>query len=94
MKIGDIVIYQNKICTIWEINNNKCNLLLPERNVETSSLLNFCDRNYVKGDFVLYTKNNIQEIVFIVSLDLYYNYAQIRILKTKCDIKDIEIFNK
>jgi len=89
MKKGDSVIYQNKLCNIWRIKENKYSLLLPERNVELSSLTHFCDRDYKKGDFVLYTKNNTTEIALIVSLDLYYKYAQIRILKTK--VKESEI---
>jgi len=89
MKKGDSVIYQNKLCNIWRIKENKYSLLLPERNVELSSLTHFCHRDYKKGDFVLYSKNNGTEVALIVSLDLYYKYAQIRILKTK--VKESEI---
>lgn len=83
MKKGDTVLYQNKLCTIWRINQDKYDLLLPERNVELDSLSKFCDRDYGKNDFVLYSKNNTVDVALIVSLDLYYKYAQVRILKTK-----------
>ena len=41
----------------------------------------FSDSDIVKGEFVIYIKDEIKDIVKVVSVDSYYNYAQIRILK-------------
>lgn len=89
----DNVIYQGKLCSIWKLYDNDCDILLPERNVNLDSLSNFCDGEYKEKDFVLYTKNDQIEVVKIIKLDKYYGFAQVRILKTRVPYKLIRKMN-
>ena len=75
MKKGDHVIWNKKLCTVWNIKEDGYQILLPERNVELRNLSNIyqeMNKEFKKGDFVLYIKNNNIEIARVMSIDMFY----------------------